>query len=816
MDDRKSNRWMNAAAATLFLVGLAFALKFNFPGDPAVELPRLVFNMDVQSVTPGRVALFFNNRYGGQLDIPASATPRTIAVTLPTLEEQRLAPVWGVRMEFAGFSGAISVQNMFFAEENGAELKRVDFGEQIESLNPRVQTRATRDQLRIEADPSTGAPSFILKGVFPPRTALDGHARVTPATFGALWLALGSLALGLVVWMGRQAVRESKSSLLWLVSIFLVVWGARLVTLHLMGVSFTAWDPWDHEAWELYLPFLDGGLSWPGMFAPVNEHRIFFARVLSLGQFLFNGQWDNRFECILTNGMFALMAAGLWWILRGMTPDRTRTTAVMIMVLFSLPYGWENIIWGLQSQFYFFLGFSLLGMWFTITRTPLSAGWWLGGFFLLSALFTTGSGVVPTIAVTIISLIRVVREGRASLKPMVWTLLLCAIMLVFYQHIAIREHNFGMKTKTLADGLLVFARGMSWPLSNHPWIMLIYWAPVAILAVRRLLFARLRVRPQEWFVFGLAGWCIINITGMAIYRGGFGTAIISRYADIAALSLLVNGAALLLLMREFGVSGHASRWQRAGLAWVLAAVAGLFELTVEDIRTRGLDRHDYQARLRETIVDFLAEDDFPALAALHQSALPHPDPLLLAACLRNEVIRSILPSSVRAPLDLEPEVQVGFRRPASRSQLYEKAWESEPPSRANNGAAFFNSKPLSGLTFPYLELEASGASGWHYTVMRYDQDNFSLKLKSIHGANAPVHVMPARDDGHLTVFRVKGDHPSLVATDRDLFRGMMFKEPREKSRASFWGDVLIHKSPWIMNAGLILGALLMTRKRTPA
>ena len=803
-------KWLSVSFASLFVLSLGFAVKTILLDKPATPLPRLLLRFEIKSETPGEAMILFNNRQGGRFRIPYTKTFQELALMIPETK----APVWGIKMEPLQHPGSITFRNLMIVDESGSVLQHLDPAQHIESLNKNTTISITNGELLISAKTAADRPSPVFKDIFPLRTAVDNLPRVTPTGLGFAWLLLSLIAASLLFRMVWIASNNRSKTALWLTGVFVTVFGARLLCLKFMAVSFTLWDPWDHEAWNLYLPYLDGGLSWKVLFSPCNEHRIFFSRIFSLGQFLLNGQWDNRFECLCNSTLYASMACGLWMMLHRILRGHLLSTTLLVLAATALPFSWENIIWGLQSQFYFFLGFSLLTLWFLITSREFSPQWWLGAFFALCALFTTGSGIVPTATVAGVMIVRIFQGGRREAKHALVTLGICLVVGSLYMHVAIHEHNYGMITKTVTQGFLVFGRVMSWPVSGIPWICIFLWLPVSTQAVRHVL-SKTPIRQGKWFLFGLAGWCCINAIGMAVYRGGFGTGIISRYSDMSAMFFVVNGASALLLLKETTGSPPVARAMRkASVVWVLFIAIGLLSTTMEDLGVRGIYRLAYQEQCKNNIIQFLHDDDLSRLAASPQRDLAYPDPMFLAACLRNETLRSFLPASIRPPIVLTPKPHSNFDKNPREFNIhgndinpYKRTWSSKQQSRSRTFTVF-ESTQLPPLQFPYLEFELKDAAAGYNIFKKYDHDTFCLQLKNpltkqIRNA-CSVRAMRGSRWGrwHYATFRSLDKTQVVFAVDNDLFRTLYFDSPREKSGASVWGDELIHRSPYILGVGL--------------
>ena len=129
-----------------------------------------------------------------------------------------------------------------------------------------------------------------------------------------------------------------------------------------MPVPF--WDQWDGEAWSLYLPFFNGGLTWHQMFTLHNEHRIFFTRVLATALVVVNGQWDPLLQIVVNIGLASITAvlfASMAWLAAGRRG--LPAIAAIVALVFAPPFALENTLAGFQSAFYFLILWSLLAVW---------------------------------------------------------------------------------------------------------------------------------------------------------------------------------------------------------------------------------------------------------------------------------------------------------------------------------------------------------------------------------------------------------------------------------------------------------------------
>jgi len=200
----------------------------------------------------------------------------------------------------------------------------------------------------------------------------------------------------------------------WLSALFLVVLGAKLWTIRLYGTPIPFWDEWI-EAKLLFKPWLEGHLTWGAWFAPHNEHRIFFTRILDLSVLRLNGQWDPMLQMTINAFIHAGYACGLaycLWIFTGRKNEGL--TCLLLAPFFALPFAAENTIHAFQSPIYF------LGIFSVITLIGLGfgspgGGWWFCGLAAaVMSLFSLGSGLFAALAVMGLVILRTLKQRGIS------------------------------------------------------------------------------------------------------------------------------------------------------------------------------------------------------------------------------------------------------------------------------------------------------------------------------------------------------------------------------------------------------------------
>src|SRR5579859_2029662 len=103
--------------------------------------------------------------------------------------------------------------------------------------------------------------------------------------------------------------------------LFLIIFGAKLLVIEKFGSDLPYWDQWDGEAGVVFMPYFEGRLGSANIFAPHNEHRIVFTKLLSLGLMIWNGQWDARLQCVVNAALHAvILAILLAWVQRHWGP----------------------------------------------------------------------------------------------------------------------------------------------------------------------------------------------------------------------------------------------------------------------------------------------------------------------------------------------------------------------------------------------------------------------------------------------------------------------------------------------------------------
>jgi hypothetical protein len=424
-----------------------------------------------------------------------------------------------------------------------------------------------------------------------------------------------------------------------------IVFGSKLWLIGAYGNATPFWDQWSVEAENLYQPFLRGTLHCSDMFTTANEHRIFTTRLLDLGLLAVNGLWNPLLQMVVNAALHAATLT-LFIALLARTIGREHLPALLLFagVFFSVPYAWENTLWGFQSQYYFVLLFSIACLWFTVTRPPLSAAWWAGAASGLLAFLSCASGICAPFAAATVGLM-FYGSGLRRTRGQLLAVAILAAMAILAAALtpAVAGHEV-LKPSSISKFLRVWAAVLGWPISwRVVGAILVCASPMAFAAVM------LRRRPPagsyEWFLLALVVWSIVQSVGIAYSRAA--CSLSTRYLDLYSIGILVNLACSLWLAQDR--VGKQLGWRGRGVAvWASVLLIALGAHAVRHLPGElGKKRDNGLAQQRHTKA-YLDSGDFQHLADKPLYDIPYPDPQPLASTLASPQIRSILPATLRA------------------------------------------------------------------------------------------------------------------------------------------------------------------------
>lgn len=457
-------------------------------------------------------------------------------------------------------------------------------------------------------------------------------------------------------------------------ALFLSVCGARLWLVDRCASDAPAWDQWDGIGGDLFRPYARNTLSAADFFKPHNEHRILFTRLLSFGLMLANRQWDNRLESAANAVICGLTAALLYWLILSLHPPRgvALPAFAALALALSLPFAWQSILFGFQSQFIFLILFSASSMALLVLAAPWTGRWLAGWGLGCLGLLTMASGLLVGAAVLIFA----AADGllrRRGWKTAGATMGAAALIIVagWALHVEVAQHH-ELRVASGLQFLTAFARCLAWPHLigpglQYPWPAFFNWLPFVLLASAYCRSPGTASKLERFtLVFGL--WLLLQSAAVAYARGGPNW----RYLDLLSLGLVVNTLSIRLLLARRGRPCPAGWMMAAWLAWAAFSGWGLFTLTRQALREE-IPRHMYFAdRQKENLRAFLRADDERCLAAKSSDEISFPasDVSYLADLLCDPFIRAVLPAGLRGPLDAAPAPAAADKLPPGQRPAF--------------------------------------------------------------------------------------------------------------------------------------------------
>jgi hypothetical protein len=565
-------------------------------------------------------------------------------------------------------------------------------------------------------------------------------------------------------------------------ALFFIIAGVRFAIVWQYGSDLPYWDQWGTEGQELIKRYFDGTLDLKHWFAPSNEHRVFFTRVIALALTLLNDQWDARVEMLVNAVICALAASGLYYVVAGGLKNHFQRWIwyAVVAVVFTFPFGWENTIAGFQSQFYLLALFSIASIALLGNYHAFSWQWIVGSLLLPCTLFTMASGLLASIVVVFLLTVILVRERndwKSVLKRDLPTYLACAVIATAGILLTVRlEAHAKYESHSIGQFLEALMISLSWPNIGHIWWSFISWLPFFGLLTAYITGFSKNGR-NERLALGFGLWIILQSAATAYSRA----AIIysSRYFDIYSYGLLVNFICILILLQTIRSSWKYAILIPFSLIWLAVNGSNLYELSFNG--ALGGRKMIYDVEAANTGA-YLATGNFNFLIPKQdKKEIPYNNPEGYAQLLNDPVISTILPGSVRSPLPLTPVF--GSWRPG-----YNPLGILELPLHPGQRIWVASSAPQ-GMPFEAVAKKSAGLPyvafyliGDLEKIVVKDADKHSHRLKMLplggvsgsDGVWQPVYAYCPGTECHIS--GVTADNVSVT-----------FSEPREMGRWSLWG-----------------------------
>ncbi len=436
-----------------------------------------------------------------------------------------------------------------------------------------------------------------------------------------------------------------------------LVFGSRAWLVRSAGSPVPFWDQWDAEAFGLYGPWLRGQLHWLDLVRAHNEHRIVLTRLADLALFAGLGEWNPWAQLLLNGALHALTAAALGALFWPALPARERGVFFAgLAVLFTALAGWQNALWGFQSQVYFANLLTVAAIAGLVLARPGNAGWAGGWVAAVLALGANGSGLLAPAAVLAATALPAARTERPPGTRRAWFTVAMLVAAGLALHSTVPGHA-ALQARSVGQFFAVFTQALAWPWVDQGAWCLVMQLPLAWLVCRRARGAGLD--NFERAALGLGIFALLQAAAIAYSRGGGLTDArpLSRYQD----PLLLGAAAqLFAALRLWSASSRPARL--AVLAWGGATLAGLLGLTVTNLTLHlPYKRVQDQAGL-QMVRTYLATGDATVFHTDPRLTGPHPDADAVRRVLDDPALRAVLPADLRAPADSGAPVPPGIIR----------------------------------------------------------------------------------------------------------------------------------------------------------
>jgi hypothetical protein len=460
-----------------------------------------------------------------------------------------------------------------------------------------------------------------------------------------------------------------------LAAVCLVIVGCKLWLIGSYGSPLPFLDQWKGEGAEVLRPWMEGELRPADLFAPFNEHRIVPTRVLALGLFEANArQWDVQVQMVAG----AMLHGACAFILGAVLVARCGTARKWpilgaLLVLFCLPFDWQNTLWGFQSQFYFLILFTLLAFWGLAGHEARTRSWWWGVVGGLLACLSMGSGGCAGVALAAWVGLRLVLHPPARRERGNWITLGVSLAFGILGLALYTPPQAAPLTAIHVQSASAFLRGLgihlSWPNSASPLLAFLAFVPFVVLLgvrLRDLWRGRDDAWPAEKFLFPLGFWVLLQAAALAYSRNHAIASVISRYMDLLALGALVNFCCLLRLI-QLAASAISRRVTTAcAVVWCGLAIAGLVPLVQRNLRLDLPSLNKIHRLQAAAVRQFLTTDQVADLGGKPVFGLPPEDLDLLAELLRDPVIQNALPTGLGIR---RPPVPPGLLSAASQTAI---------------------------------------------------------------------------------------------------------------------------------------------------
>lgn len=423
--------------------------------------------------------------------------------------------------------------------------------------------------------------------------------------------------------------------------IFLLVLLSRCYYVENFVVAMPFWDQWDAEGDGLLRPWVEGQFRISDLWYPQNEHRLLPSRILTLLIYEVTGTWSNLTETrvnVVLGALSPILLIGFVYRLGALFGWRWLVVGVVVAGAI-LPFSWENILVGFQSQFYFLCLFAILSFGLTAVR-PYKASTLLIVFSLsVLSILTMATGLLTPIAVAGIYILHGLISHEERFKQFLAPASFLLLALIGYLTMPYNAGHDALHAQSAEEFFKALIRVLGWPLTARKLSIIVFWLPAA--AILTTLVFRRKLNRMDLLMAGCFIWSGLQAIAIAYGRGHEVGAVISRYTDVLSPGVAGNAWFIIRATEVFGPKGRFKySFQILAILFFTALIVSHKKRFSPDIQAMANSK-DLRTLEAANVYRYLetGNDQY-----LKTGKIPYPKPDRLKILLDNRAIREMLPA----------------------------------------------------------------------------------------------------------------------------------------------------------------------------
>ena len=432
---------------------------------------------------------------------------------------------------------------------------------------------------------------------------------------------------------------RANSRPIFLLSLFLILLGSRAALIRYAGNSTPFMDEWDGDAALLIKPYFEGRLSVSDIFAPLNEHRIVFTRLLVLSILKVSGYWDVVLQMIV-NAILELttIVAISYGLARVLSKGWAPAAMIACVIMNAVPYGYDNVLLGFNTHFYLLNAFSFASLWLMTGERAWSVRWAAGAVVAVASYFCMASGALTLAAVCGVHLLQAAVGRRSGVREATGIAALAVATFVLLRLIPHVEASEAFRAHSIGQFLSALAELAFWPATTALGTVLL--VPSALF-VLRVAIDRPAATDPRWVNVAALLWVLAQVLALAVGRAQW--AIQSRYTGVLLIGLMIDLISAFWIFQSYAIGDRPAVWRRITLAAWLAVFVLSLTHPQRHLRSAIDERRDIAIAEAKNLRSYLATGDASYLAGPSALQIPYFDSGRLRELLDTPSIGAALP-----------------------------------------------------------------------------------------------------------------------------------------------------------------------------